>query len=71
MQMTPARVAAVAASAYNVCGPQTGEPARPSTVLQMDRSTVAACMEKYRSVVDDLYTPAETFAAIEALSALN
>lgn len=57
-------IAAIAASAYNVCGPMSGAYATPSTVASFDRATVSACIEKYETAHDGtLFSVAEIQAA--------
>lgn len=61
--------AAVAASAYNVCGPRTGAPATPATVAALDRALVLRCLDTYATAHDGaLFTAAEIEAARAALA---
>lgn len=58
---------AIAASAYNLCGPQTGAAATPATVKDFDRSVVANCLAEYVTSHDgELFTQAEIRAARDA-----
>jgi hypothetical protein len=66
--MHASRIAAIAASAYNVCGPRSGEPATPATVRSMaDDASLAAMLDRYVSHViadpDPLYSAGEVIAA--------
>lgn len=63
---------AILASAYNVCGPRTGTPARPDTVLSMASVDQLKSYEgSYASHVaadsDALYTAGEVAATFKAL----
>lgn len=62
--MTRDKANAIAASAYNVCGPRTGTPATPSTVWAFGRNVVLDCMTKYATVHDgELFTHDEIIEA--------
>lgn len=68
--MTPDKTRAIAASAYNVCGPQTGEPARPATVGKFGHTRVLQCVAEYSRTHDEsLYTKGEIIAAYDLLAA--
>lgn len=63
---------AILASAYNVCGPRAGNPARPSTVLSMAsveqlKSYEQPYLAHVRADQDALYTTAEVSDAFKAL----
>lgn len=51
---------AIAASAYNVCGPRAGAFATPATIHQFDRALVVSCLAQYVAAHDgELFTRAE------------
>ena len=70
------RELAILASAYNVCGPRSGQPATPATVLAMtDWETLHgyAC-DYYEAVADDadaLYSVSDVGEAASALERAN
>lgn len=62
--MTTDKAAAIAASAYNTCGPRAGAAATPATVSNFDRAVVANCLAEYVTTHDgDLFTADEIRAA--------
>lgn len=68
--MNIAQAAAIAASAYNVCGPQAGEFATPATVGKFGKTTILRCMGQYAEVHDgELFTTNEILAARDVLAA--
>lgn len=68
--MTIDKAAAIAASAYNVCGPRSGVFATPATVGTFDRSAVADCLAAYETAHDgELFTTAEIAEALAIFSA--
>jgi len=47
--MTAAKILAIAAGAYNVCGPRSGTPATPATIQQMvNRSEMVRLLLAYK-----------------------
>lgn len=50
--MTNAQALAIAASAYNVCGPRSGPYATPSTVKAFGRNIILRCMVEYAETHD-------------------
>lgn len=70
-----ARELAILASAYNRCGPKSGEPARPSTVLAMtDWETLHGYACEYYELAqgeDTLYTVSEIGEAATVLERAN
>lgn len=67
--MTIPKALAIAASAYNVCGPRTGEAATPSTITNWGRTDVLRCMGLYMDAHDgELFTRAEIVEASELLA---
>lgn len=68
--MTHHKAAAIAASAYNVCGPRSGTPATPANVAKLNRTEVVRCLGLYMTAHDgSLFTAAEIDAARELLAA--
>ena len=68
--MTNAKVAAIAASAYNTCGPRTGEAATPATVAKFGKTVILRCIGIYAAAHDgSLFTRAEIMEARELLAA--
>ena len=68
--MNIAKAAAIAASAYNVCGPRSGEPATPATIGKFSKTEVLRCMGLYMDAHDgELFTRAEIAEARELLAA--
>ena len=58
--MNAQKAAAIAASAYNACGPRIGAAATPATVSQFDRAVVANCLAEYVTAHDgELFTKGE------------
>ena len=58
--MTTDLANAIAASAYNVCGPRSGAFATPSTVASFDRALVANCLAEYVTAHDgEMFTKAQ------------
>lgn len=54
------KLQAIAASAYNVCGPRTGAAATPATIGQFNRALVINCLAEYKLVHDgELFTRLE------------
>jgi len=54
----------IAASAYNVCGPKTGEAATPRNVWTFGKNVVLDCMARYADAHDgELFTREEIIAA--------
>jgi hypothetical protein len=69
-EMTKTKAAAIAASAYNVCGPRDGSPATPSNVGNLRRTDVVRFLGLYLAAHDgSLYTRAEIDAARDLLAA--
>ena len=63
------KAAAIAASAYNVCGPRAGTPATPSTIANFGKSEILRCMGIYADAHDgDMFTRNEIMEARELLS---
>lgn len=59
---------AIAASAWNVCGPRSGTPATPSTVAGFPRANLLQYMRAYaRSHDGDLFTVAQIESALALL----
>jgi hypothetical protein len=50
--MNRSEALAIAASAYNRCGPQSGDPATPRNVLSFGRNSVAHCMAEYARLAE-------------------
>ena len=68
--MNNAKSLAIAASAYNVCGPRTGNPATPATVAKLNRTAVVHCIGLYMAAHDgSLFSRAEIVEAREFLAA--
>ena len=68
--MNNAKAAAIAASAYNVCGPRTGTPATPATVGGFNRTEVLRCIGLYMAAHDgSLFSRDEIVEARELLAA--
>lgn len=66
--MNALRIAAIAASAYNVCGPRSGEPATPANVYAMaEAAALAEMLDRYAAHVatdsDPLYSVGEVYSA--------
>ena len=65
--MNADKINAIAASAYNTCGPKIGAHATPATVKYFSRTVVANCLSEYVTAHDsDLFTQAEIRAARDA-----
>lgn len=63
------KAAAIAASAYNVCGPRSGEFAKPSTIGQFSQTEVLRCIDLYASAHDgSMFTRTEILAARDLLA---
>lgn len=65
--MQTSQVLAIAASAYNVCGPRSGESATPRTVRKLNRNLVLHCMAEYSREPEALYTPSEVIEARDVM----
>lgn len=61
--MTADLALAIAASAWNVCGPQTGEAATPANVHTFHRASVGNALNSYASAPRDMYSASEIAAA--------
>ncbi len=67
--MDIAKAPAIAASAYNVCGPRRGEAATPSTIGKFGKTAVLRCLDGYAEAHDgSLFTRAEIIEARTLLS---
>lgn len=65
--MTTDKLNAIAASAYNVCGPRQGAYATPSTIGNFDRAVIANCLAEYVTAHDgEMFTKAEIAEARDA-----
>ena len=68
--MNLAKAAAIAASAYNVCGPKSGKAATPATIGTFGKTEVLRCLGLYADAHDgSLYTRSEITEAREVLDA--
>lgn len=68
--MNAAKACAIIASAYNVCGPRSGNAARPADVLQnFPADVLRDCLVRYAEHVKAdrlaLFTPADVLAAAQ------
>ena len=67
MNISPEKLNAILASAYNVCGPRSGEAATPANVHQLAGRTLPALAREYAAHVasdpDALFTAAEVAEA--------
>ena len=68
--MTNDKARAIAASAYNVCGPRSGEAATPATIGKFGRNMVLHCVAEYSRAHDgSLFSRPEIIAAYDLLAA--